>query len=112
MIPVGTKVTVVEQPILVSWVGDDLYLEADPSRTQSIDIEINGDHQVKPLTDALKKVIINAAGIAAERIDWEVVKKTVEERTGVPVAIASSKEKPPPPPKEKSMRVEYKYKYN
>lgn len=88
MVPVGTKVTIVDQPILVGWVGDDLYLEVNPSRSQGNDIEINGEHVVTPLTEALKKVIIDAAGVKPEMIDWEVVASTVEERRGYPVLIA------------------------
>ena len=91
MVPVGTKVTVVEQPILVGWVGDQLYLEANPSKSQSGDIEISGEHEIKGLTDGLKKVITDAAGVPAERIDWDAVKQAVEERLGSPVVIAGPK---------------------
>ncbi len=91
MVPVGTKVTVVEQPILVGWIGDELYLEANPSKSQNSDIEINGEHEIKGLTEPLKKMITAAAGIPADRIDWNVVKKAVEERLGYPIVIAGAK---------------------
>jgi len=107
MVPVGTKVTVVDQPILVGWISGALYLEANPSKSQNIDIEINGEHQVKGLTDALKKVITDAAGAPASRIDWDAATEAVEQRLGYPVVIAEAektvaaagkKELPPPPP--------------
>lgn len=90
-IPVGTKVTVVDQPILIGWLRDGLYLEANPSKTQGEEIEITGKHTVKPLTDDLRKVIVEAAGPEAEsRIDWDVVDTAVRERRGYPVLIARS----------------------
>lgn len=88
-VPVGTKVTIVDQPILVGWLEDGLYLEANPSKTQGEEIEITGVHTVRPLTDELKKVIADAAGPEAEsRIDWDAVDSAVRERRGYPVLIA------------------------
>lgn len=88
--PLGTKVTIVDQPVLVAWVGDALYLEANPSKTQGNDIEITGDHVVKPLDDGLRKVIIDASGIDEKEIDWRAVSKAVEERAGYPVLIGGA----------------------
>lgn len=87
--PVGVKVTVVEQPLLLGWVGKTLYLEAHPTRTQSNELEIDGVFKPKPLTPEMKKVILDAAGpAAAESIDWRAVTKAVRDRPGYPVAIA------------------------
>jgi L,D-transpeptidase ErfK/SrfK len=109
MVPVGTKVTVVDQPILVGWVGDNLYLEANPSKNQSNDIEINGEHEIKGLSDGLKKVITAAAGVPPEQINWNTAQKVVEERLGYPILIANMKEMPPPPVKK---RAHEEFKYN
>lgn len=87
--PVGVKVTIVDQPILVGWLDDGLYLEANPSKTQSNQIEMEGTHEIKPLTDELRKVITDAAGVAASRIDWSTAERVVNERRGYPVMIAS-----------------------
>lgn len=90
MVPVGTKVTVVDQPILVAWTDDGLYLEANPSKTQSNEIEIEGEHTIKPLSDEMRAFIKDTAGPDAEkRIDWDVVEKAVRERRGYPVLIAT-----------------------
>lgn len=114
MVPVGTKVTIVDQPILVGWVGDELYLEANPSRSQGNDIEISGTHESKPLTEALKKVILEASGAKPEQIDWSAVADAVEDRRGYPVVIANAKkavaEKKEPPPA--SSKKEYVYTYH
>jgi L,D-transpeptidase ErfK/SrfK len=89
--PVGVKVTVVDQPILVGWVNDDLYLEANPSQTQSSEIEYDEAMTVRGLTEGLRKVITDAAGVSAKDIDWMVVEKTVRERSGYPIMIATKK---------------------
>ncbi len=89
IVPVGTKVTVVDQPVLVGWLDDGLYLEANPSKTQSNEIEIEGRHTIKPLTDELRETIIREAGPAASRIDWSTAERVVRERRGYPVMIAS-----------------------
>jgi L,D-transpeptidase ErfK/SrfK len=90
MLPVGTKVTVVDQPILVGWIDNTLYLEANPSKTQGNDIEIEGEFTPKPMTDKLKNVITEAAGVAADTIDWDAVEKIVRERKGYPQPIATA----------------------
>ncbi len=88
-VPVGTKVTVVDQPILVAWVDDGLYLQAHPSKSQVSQIENDGKATVKPMTEGLRKVIINAAGpVEGLKIDWKLVEKTVADRSGIPVRIA------------------------
>jgi L,D-transpeptidase ErfK/SrfK len=88
-VPVGTKVTVVEQPILVAWADGDLYIEAHPSRIQSNDLEITGEFKPKEMTDAMRKNIIAAAGQGSEgAIDWDRAEKAVRERLGYPVVIA------------------------
>lgn len=105
MVPNGTKVTVVDQPILVGWLDDGLYLEANPTKTQSNEIEVNGEISERPLTPELKDVIIAAAGAdAAERIDWSIVDRAVRERRGYPVLIAQPSPARPVkmPPKEEA----------
>jgi len=86
-IAVGTKVTIVNQPILVAEIDKKLYLEVNPSRTQGDEIEIEGKYKVKHLTEGMKKVISDAAGAKAKEIKWDVVKKAVEERRGYPIQI-------------------------
>lgn len=87
--PVGTRVTVVNQPIKLGWVGDGLYLEANPSLTQTDQVEIEGRHSIKGMTDGLKEDITNEAGDVAGRIDWSTVNRVVRERRGYPVLIAT-----------------------
>lgn len=90
-VPSGTPVTIVDQPILVGWLDDGLYLEANPTQTQSIEIENSTDITPKPLNKKMRAMITDAAGVAAEHINWSVVEKTIRERRGVPVRIATAK---------------------
>ena len=90
MVPVGTRVAIVDQPILVGWLDDGLYLEANPTYSQSVDIENGLDITPAPLTDKMREMITAAAGVAASRVNWGAVEKTVLERRGTPVMIASN----------------------
>ena len=91
MIPDGTKVTVVDQPILIAWVNDTLYLEANPTQTQSVEIEVNGRPQkILAMTDDYQKEIERIAG-SNITIDWDTARKAFEERSGRPIAIAERK---------------------
>ncbi len=91
MVPVGTKVTIVDQPIMLAWIGSDLYLEAAPSKTQSNDVEILGEFKPKDMDEPLQKAIEKAAGPHADLIDWDIARRVVHERKGYPVVIASLK---------------------
>jgi L,D-transpeptidase ErfK/SrfK len=109
MVPVGTKVTVVDQPILVGWLDDGLYLEANPSQTQSSQLEFDEQMEERPLTSDLRRVIEDAAGPAASgRIDWTTVEKVVRERSGYPVLIAPARKKD----ERRQQATEYKNNWN
>ncbi len=105
LVPVGTRVTVVDQPILVGTVDGKLYLEVNPSKTQGNDIENDGDHTDKPLTDAVRKVIVEAAGVPDSAIDWDIVDAAFKARTGVPVVITAGEEKKSAPQKTEAPEV-------
>jgi L,D-transpeptidase ErfK/SrfK len=113
MVPDGTKVTVVEQPLLLAWKGRTLWFEANPSRRQSNQIEIDGEFEPKPSTDAVRAAIAAAAGPAGKgRIDWAAVEKAMLERKGVPVIIAdldAEKEAVKAPEPEKKAKPVYRY---
>ncbi|HYD18376.1 MAG TPA: L,D-transpeptidase family protein [Patescibacteria group bacterium] len=107
MTPVGTRVTVVNQPIKFAWVGDNMYLEANPSMTQSGQIEIDGTHSIKPMGDGLKEQIRAAAGEYEHRIDWSAVNSAIRERRGYPVLIATNgKARAPEVKNEKGKKAE------
>lgn len=88
MTPVGTKVTVVNQPIKVAWIDDELFLEASPTVEQSVQMEEMGEVSEQKLTNEEMKRIIKAAGPYQDRLRWATIRKAIKERNGYPVAIA------------------------
>lgn len=87
-IPVGTKVTVVNQPIKLAWIDNQLYLEAHPELEQAIQMEEMGAIKSPKLSDEDMARIIKAAGEYKDRLRWSAIRKAVKERKGYPVAIA------------------------
>lgn len=91
MVPSGTKVTVVDQPVKVGWIKDKMYVEVSPTQEQSLHVEQMGDFKSYEITSADMKRITAKAGPFAEKIDWEAVRKAVREHRGYPVAILDRK---------------------
>lgn len=89
-VPNGTKVTVIDQSIMLAWLEDGLYLQAHPSKSQSYQIDLEGEMQEKPFTDEMKEMVIAAAGDKADALKWDTVRKAFAERSGLPVRIANT----------------------
>ena len=85
-VPVGTKVTVVDQPVGVARIDGELYVSIFPSRAQAMDLE---DHNsaVAEAPPGLTKTILAAAGADTSRINWETVRQAANERKGYPIRI-------------------------
>jgi L,D-transpeptidase ErfK/SrfK len=88
MVPVGTQVTVVNQPIRLAWIDDRLYLEADPEIEQAISMEEMGHVESPKLTEADMMRILKAAGEWRDKLRWPAIRTAVRERRGYPVEIA------------------------
>lgn len=88
MIPVGTKVTVVNQPIKVAWIDDELYLEANPSLEQSVAMEEMGEVPEEKISNDDMHLIVKTAGEWQDRLRWPTIRKALKERNGYPVSIA------------------------
>lgn len=88
MFPVGTKVTVVNQPIKLAWIGDELFLEVSPTVEQSVQMEEMGEVPEQKLTDEEMKRIIKAAGEFQDRLRWPAIRTAIKERKSYPVPIA------------------------
>src|SRR5690606_30936208 len=87
LVEVGTPVTIVDQPVKVGWIGDELYLEVHPSQRQAEQIELTGSFEPEALPDVVSTIESAAAGRSKE-IDWQLVAKTVRERRGIAVRIS------------------------
>lgn len=86
--PVGTPVNVIDQPIKVSWIGNELYLEAHPDLEQAIKMEEMGVVEQQKFTDEDMAFIIKVAGEYAELLNWPRIRSVLRERKGYPVRIA------------------------
>ena len=87
-VPVGTKVNVINQPIKVSWIDNELYLEAHPDLEQAIKMEEMGMVEQQKFTDEDMSLIIDRAGKYQDRLNWPRIRNALRERKGYPVRIA------------------------
>jgi L,D-transpeptidase ErfK/SrfK len=88
MVPEGTQVTVVAQPVKLGWRGGDLYIEVNPSLAQVDQIEEKGFAEpdpVRELSDPDR--ILAAAGDDIWRLDWHAISQSLERRQGIPIRI-------------------------
>ncbi|PZO84534.1 MAG: hypothetical protein DI626_08215 [Micavibrio aeruginosavorus] len=86
-VPVGTKVTSVDQPVKVGWIKDKMYVEVSPTQEQSLRVEELGEFKSYEITTEDMKRITKKAGPDADKIDWDAVRKAVREHRGYPVAV-------------------------
>ena len=86
-VPVGTKVTSVDQPVKVGWIQNKMYVEVSPTQEQSLRVEEMGDFKSYEITATDMKRITTKAGPYADRIDWEAVRKAVREHRGYPIPV-------------------------
>jgi L,D-transpeptidase ErfK/SrfK len=92
-IPVGTQVTVVDQPVKVGWVGDKLYLEVHTTTEQADMMEISGGLPGYVFSADDMGMIVAAAGEFAGDLNWSLIRQVVRERRGYPVEIFRKKDK-------------------
>jgi NACalpha-BTF3-like transcription factor len=86
-VPVGTPVTVVDQPIKVGWIGEELFIEVSPSQDQAKAIEESGVLNSYEITKDDIALINKRAGVKKDQINWEKVRQAVKNHSGYPVAI-------------------------
>lgn len=85
-IKVGTPVTVVDQPLKVTKMDGQLWLEIHPTQLQADEVEQTGKHTPSKPAE-FEFLITSAAGDDAQRIDWVKAKRAAMERRGIPIAV-------------------------
>jgi L,D-transpeptidase ErfK/SrfK len=85
---VGTKVTVVDQPIKLGWIEGELYMEAHPTQAQSDQLEAEGRFD-STLPSHVVDDVLAAAGAESHRLDWSRIRRATIERRGYPIRITS-----------------------
>jgi L,D-transpeptidase ErfK/SrfK len=79
MVPVGTKVTMINQPVRAGWSSGKLYLEVHPPM---------GDRKHQVDLTGLTRMLVAATRDRATRINWPLAEKTLNEARGIPIAIS------------------------
>lgn len=89
MLPVGTQVTVVDQPIKAGWVNDTFYIEASPTQEQSTAMEKEGKIPDYEVSETDLAYIMRKAGNDQDKLDWTAVRKIIKDRKGYPIEVAT-----------------------
>lgn len=100
-IPVGTKVTVVNQPLLYRWQGDSLYVQAYPTHEEvdsrgrsktrgNSTAEDAGEEEAPPpeLTDAIRNGMWQQVKPHGGAIDWPLTEQVASAAQGVAVPVS------------------------
>lgn len=86
LVGVGAKVTVIDQPIKLGWIGDDLFMEAHPTQQQSDQLEAKGRFEPQ-LNSEIVEQVLAVVDEGRGRLDWGRIRKAAIERRGYPIQI-------------------------
>ncbi len=87
-VPAGTQVTVIDQPVKVAWIGNNLYLEAHPTQKDALAIERDGGMPSYDMSDKDMQDIMQTAGAGMDdSLNWSTIRQAIKERRGYPVLI-------------------------
>jgi L,D-transpeptidase ErfK/SrfK len=95
MVPVGTKVTVVNQPIVFRWQRDALYVQSYPPHEELLDAKARKKRSKSGgppephthLDDVLRAKLQKAVEPHGATIDWALVDQVISEARGVAVPV-------------------------
>ena len=90
-IPIGTPVTVVDQPVKIAWVGGELMLEVHPTQAQADQVEA-GEQVTREASPEIAYRLLAAAGAEAARLDWGRIRQALGKRSGLPIAVLKRKD--------------------
>jgi L,D-transpeptidase ErfK/SrfK len=82
-VPVGTPVTIVNQPYKFGWAGDELYLEAHPPLE---DDKATRDRAMTVLTEEY----VQATRDRPARVNWRLAEDVYRRREGVPIRVGTA----------------------
>jgi L,D-transpeptidase ErfK/SrfK len=87
LIPVGTKVWLINDPVKVAWVDGELLVEAHPP----VDAE---GQSIEPDLDVLSKLLDKALGDNTAAINWDVARATLAAASGMPTVVGLEADAP------------------
>ena len=88
VVPVDTRVEVVDQPVKFGWHADELFVEAHPDLSQLHELRERQAFTMKKAED-MSAIITKFAGARAADVDWAIVTAALERRSGIPTQITS-----------------------
>jgi L,D-transpeptidase ErfK/SrfK len=80
LVPVGTKVWLINDPVKVAYVGGELLLEAHPP----VDSE---GQTTEPNLDLLSQMLDKALGDSTAAIHWDLARETLQAANGIPAVV-------------------------
>jgi L,D-transpeptidase ErfK/SrfK len=88
-VPIGTRVTVVDQQVKAGWHEGELYLEAHPDLGQLEELEENYSFTPNPgaVEEAALALVRRKAADEIARVDWDLVEAELVARRGIPVRV-------------------------
>ncbi len=86
LVYIGMPVTIIDVPIIVGWVGTQLYIEVHPTQRQSDELEVFGMVVASEGQYALDDLLC-AAGQYAEKINWQRLTQIILDSEGIPIVI-------------------------
>jgi len=89
LVPVGTKVRLINEPVKVAWVDGQLLLEAHPP----VDAE---GQSVEPDLQVLSEMLDRALGSDTAAIHWELARATLQAANGMPTLVGLAADPEPP----------------
>ncbi len=80
LVPSGTKVWLLNEPVKVAWVDGELYLEAHPP----VDAE---GQTVEPQLQEFEQLLDKALGNSTAAIHWDFARDTLRKANGIPAVV-------------------------
>src|SRR5205814_992402 len=87
LVPIGTPVRLVNEPVKVAWVGGQLLLEAHPP----VDAE---GQSIEPDVQLLSQMLDQALGSNTAAIHWDLARATLAAASGIPTLVGLAAEAP------------------
>ncbi len=84
----GTEVRVVDEPVKIGWLDNQLYLTVYPNRAQKDKIDLRKRVDVPRDSAAIKKNLLNIAASHQIELDWNAVNTALQEYRSVPIRVS------------------------
>jgi L,D-transpeptidase ErfK/SrfK len=81
LIPVGTKVWLINEPVKVAFVDGELLMEAHPP------VDEEGQNTAEPNLDLLSQKLDQALGSTTAAIHWDFAKQALQAANGIPTVV-------------------------